>query len=113
MDREQWFSRSKDALEAKIKKDAERDETADRPTTVEDDVTLSEVPEKYHDAIKAVLNKHKKMWDGKFGEVKKAEHAIDLKEDTKLVRSHPYRAGPKERELAEAEIHRQLRDVVI
>jgi len=113
MDRDKWFSRSTDALEAKIKKDAEREETPDRPATVEDDVNLSEVPEKYHDAIKAMLNKHKEMWDGKLGEVKTTEHAIDLKEDAKPVRSHPYRAGPKERELAEAEIQRQLRDGVI
>ena len=79
----------------------------DTPMTAED-IDLSEVPAQYHEKIRTMLKKHETMWSGKLGDIKIAEHSIDLKEDAKPFRSAPYRSGPKTRELEEFELKKQL-----
>ena len=78
-----------------------------------DDVDLSNVPKRYHARIRAMLSKHAAMWSGKLGEITTTEHVIDLKPGSRPIAVPPYRAGPKTRELEQAEIDRQLRDGVI
>jgi hypothetical protein len=78
-----------------------------------DDVDLSKVDKRYHARIREMLNKHAAMWSGKLGEITTTEHAIDLKPGSRPIAVPPYRAGPKARELEQAEIDRQLRDGVI
>ena len=59
------------------------------------------------------MKKHKSMWLGELGEISITEHAIDLVLGARPFKSAPYRAGPKARELEEAEIKKQLEVKVI
>jgi transposase InsO family protein len=78
-----------------------------------EDVDLSGVDKRWHARIRSMLDRHAAMWSGKLGEITITEHAIDLKPDARPVAVPPYRAGPKTRELEQAEVDRQLRDGVI
>ena len=78
-----------------------------------DDIDLSEVDEKYHDQIRSMLKKHETMWSGKLGEINVAEHSIELKDGAKPFKSAPYRSGPKNRELEEFELKKQLEAGII
>ena len=78
-----------------------------------DDIDLSEADEQYHDQIRSMLRKHESMWSGKLGEINIAQHSIELKEDAKPFKSAPYRSGPKNRELEEFELKKQLEAGVI
>lgn len=47
------------------------------------------------------------MWDGRLGKVQKVKHSIKTDpEDTRPIKSAPYRAGPKGRELEKEEIEK-------
>ena len=78
-----------------------------------DEIDLSQVDSRFHGRIRAMLKRHASMWSGKLGEINITEHAIDLKPDARPIAVPPYRAGPKTRELEQAEVDRQLRDGVI
>ena len=60
-----------------------------------------------------MLRKHEKMWSGQLGEITVTEHHIDLIKGARPLKSHPYRAGPKPRELEKFEIDKQLKAGVI
>ena len=78
-----------------------------------EEVPLEEVPEEYHQRIRKMLKKHESMWLGELGEISVTEHSIDLVPGARPFKSAPYRAGPKARELEEAEIKKQLEAKVI
>ena len=60
-----------------------------------------------------MLKKHESMWLGELGEISITEHAIDLVPGAGPFKSAPYKAGPRARELGEAEIKKQLEAKVI
>ena len=60
-----------------------------------------------------MLADHEDMWPGRLEETKAFEHKIELKKGARLFKAHPYRAGPKQRELQSFETDRQLRDGII
>lgn len=84
----------------------------EKPVTAED-IELSEVEQKYHPRIREMLKRHEAMWNGRLGEIKVAEHAIDLKEGAKPFKSAPYRSGPTARQLESFELKKQLEAGVI
>ncbi len=53
------------------------------------------------------------MWDGSLGRIRATEHSIELKPGNRPFRLPPYRAGPKAREMEDAEIQRMLAEGVI
>ena len=53
------------------------------------------------------------MWDGHLGSIKATRHYIELTEDAGPARSHPYRAGPTQRELEKKEVEKMLKKGVI
>lgn len=55
-----------------------------------------------------MLLRHKKLWDGHLGEINVTEHLVDLLPEEKPFKSALYLAGPKKRELIEAEVEQQL-----
>lgn len=46
------------------------------------------------------MTNHKRMWDGRLGEINATEHRIELKEEARPVYQLPYRSGFKEREFS-------------
>ena len=84
----------------------------DKPVTAAD-INLEDVEKKYHSDIRSMLKRHEEMWSGKLGEIKVSEHHIDLVPGARPAKSHPYRAGPKARELEQFEIEKQLKAEVI
>ncbi|MGH0053304.1 MAG: reverse transcriptase/ribonuclease H family protein, partial [Sphaerochaetaceae bacterium] len=78
-----------------------------------DDARLEHLSEEHRDRVREILNKFPSMWNGTLGEINTIEHNIDLIPGTKAFFSHPYRAGPKQRAVAQAEIDRMLRLGVI
>lgn len=87
-------------------------ESDENPTTA-DDIDLGDVDKRHHKAIRNMLRKHEKMWSGQLGEITVTEHHIDLVKGARPFKSHPYRAGPKARELEKFEIDKQLKAGVI
>ena len=63
------------------------------------EIDLSDVETKYHTTIRDILRKHETMWSGKLGEITVTEHHIDLIKGARPFKAHPYRVGPKAREL--------------
>eukprot|EP00171_Calliarthron_tuberculosum_P022928 IDg22928t1 len=78
-----------------------------------EDVDLSKVPTAYRQMAQNLLRKHEHLWSGHLGKIRETEHYIDLVPGARPFRSHPYRAGPKQRELEDAEIQRMLEADVI
>lgn len=54
------------------------------------------------------IGKDERLRDGHLGEINITEHRVDLLPDSKTIKSAPYRAGPKIRELIQAEVEKQL-----
>ena len=77
------------------------------------DVQWAHLDDKQRKAVLNMLAPYAKMWDGSLGEVSTSAHRIDTPDDVRPFRSQPYRAGPKQRELIETEINRQLEMGVI
>jgi len=61
-------------------------------------VNIDEKYEAYKDKLTTMLERHQGMWDGHLGSIKATRHYIELTEGARPVRSHPYRAGPTQRE---------------
>ena len=78
-----------------------------------DDIDLSHVDEKHRPRLLTMLQKYAKMWDGSLGEINTTEHHIELVPDARPIASHPYRAGPKAREVEQKEVERMLQAGVI
>jgi len=77
-------------------------EAEDKPVTV-DDIEL-EVSLEKETAVRDMLRRHEPMWTGALGEIRTSEMRIDLVDNARPFRSPPYRAGPKTRELEQAEV---------
>ena len=73
-----------------------------------EDIDISDVDEKYHEEIRAMLKKHETIWNGKLGHINVLDHNIELVNGARPFKSPPYRAGPKTRELESFEIKKQL-----
>lgn len=71
----EFIEKSAAALREKQEKEERKEE--EKATTVED-VDLTGLPEKYHQPIRDMLNKHVTMWSGSLGEIKTVEHRKDL-----------------------------------
>ena len=72
------------------------------------DIPMLDVNEEYHERIRAMLAQHEDMWSGKLGGIQVLRHRIDLVKGARLFKAHPFRAGPKTRELEDFECERQL-----
>jgi len=70
------------------------------------EVDVSSVPTEWLGAVKALLQKHVSLWEGKLGLIRGVEHRIRLKPGAVPVRQHPYKAGPMAREREKAEVER-------
>ena len=65
----------------------------------------------YRDEFISMLEKYESMWDGHIGQITVAKHRIDLvDEGMRPIHAHPYRAGPKRRELEKAELDNMLKE---
>ncbi|CDF40830.1 unnamed protein product [Chondrus crispus] len=53
------------------------------------------------------------MWDGTLGEINTTVHRIELIPETRPIAQDPYRAGPKAREVEDAEVQKMLEAGVI
>ena len=90
---------------------AQGTEAEDKPVTA-DDIEL-DVPLEKETAVRDMLRRHEPMWTGALGEIRTSEMRIDLVDNARPFRSPPYRAGPKTRELEQAEVDKQLKAGVI
>jgi hypothetical protein len=59
------------------------------------------------------LQWNRTMWDSRLGHAHTTHHCIELTPGAKPVHSHPYRAGPRAREVEAAEVQRMLKAGVI
>ena len=64
------------------------------------------MPAEWSGHVKALLQKHSSLWEGKLGLIRSVEHRIGLKPGAVLVKQHPYKAGAKVRERVKGEIER-------
>ena len=85
---------------------------ADEKPMTADDIELDIPVEKEKD-VRDMLRKHEKIWNGELGAINVTDMRIDLVPDAKPFKSAPYRAGPKTRELEQAEVDKQLKAGVI
>jgi len=90
--------------ESELEKLATPPQVAKKPPLPEVDV--SSVPTEWSGALKALLQKHASLWEGKLGLIRGLEHRIRLKPGAVPVRQHPYKAGPMAREREKAEFER-------
>ena len=60
-----------------------------------------------------MLKKYSKKWDGTLGEINTTVHRIELIPETCPIAKAPYRAGPKAREIEDAEVKKILEAGVI
>ena len=78
-----------------------------------DGLDLRHIYSPYRAKVEQLLRKYAPMWDGSLGEISTTEHHIDLLSNTRPVRQQPYRAGPRAREIEQAEVEKMLRAGVI
>jgi len=69
-------------------------------------VDVSSVPTEWTGAVKALLEKHASLWEGKLGLIRGVEHRIRLNPGAVPVRQHPYQAEPMAREGEKADVER-------
>ena len=60
-----------------------------------------------------MLREFAPMWSGDLGEINTTEHYIDLLPGARPVAQHPYRAGPRAREIEQQEVDKMLQSGVI
>ena len=77
------------------------------------DLDLSHIPDEFREPFREMLGEFEEMYDGKLGAINTTEHTIELIPGTRPVHTHPYREGPKTREIVKGEVERQLRAGVI
>jgi len=97
--------------------ESELEELATPPKGVEGsflpEVDISSVPTEWSGAVKALLQKHASLWEGKLGLIRGVEHRIRLKPGAVPVRQHPYKVGPMAREREKAEVgHMRSMEVI-
>ena len=71
-------------------------------------VQIGSAFEDRRDEVLQVLEPHHKMWDGHLGQMAGVEHHIDLMPDAKPLRSVPYRAGIRMRDIEKAEVDKMV-----
>jgi len=71
------------------------------------------VPEGFRPQVLSLLEKHRALGGGHLGSINATEHRIELSPGSKSVRLHPYRMGPRTRELIKAQFDRILKLEVI
>jgi len=71
------------------------------------------VPESLRGRLKALIDRHHGLWDGSLGTIKATEHRMRLKPGAKSVRLHPYRMGPRTRQLVGEQVDQMLQLDVI
>jgi len=69
-------------------------------------VDVSSVPAEWSGPVKALLQKHSSLWEGKLGLNRGVKHRIRLKPGAVPVKKHPYKAGPVDREREKGEVER-------
>jgi len=77
----------------------------------ENDPPIAEenVPETLRGRLKALIDRHHGLWDGSLGTIKATEHRMRLKPGAKPVRLHPYRMGPRTRQLVGEQVDKMLK----
>jgi Reverse transcriptase (RNA-dependent DNA polymerase) len=83
------------------------------PKSWRDEVDLPTLQGEWKGKVMTLLERYSHMWDGSLGEIKATKHRIQLIPGSKPVHSHPYRAGPKAREMERQEVERMLKADVI
>lgn len=85
----------------------------DPPPQCPHGIDLPHVPPEYGSRVRKMLQDHSGMWNGQLGAIRGVQHHIDLNKGARPFRSAPYRAGPTQRKLEEAEVKKQLDQGVI
>ena len=91
------------------------DDKADDPPKIRsvDDLDLSHVDSTHRERLREMLRKFSPMWDGSLGEINTTQHHIDVTPGTRPLAQAPYRAGPRARQIEQAEVDRMLEAGVI
>jgi len=71
------------------------------------------VPESFRGRVKALIERHQGLCDGSLGTIKASEHRMRLKPGSEPVRLHPYRMGPRIRQLVGEQVDMMLKLDVI
>jgi len=81
----------------------------------ENDPPIAEenVPESLRGRLKALIVRHHGLWEGFLGTIKATKHRMRLKTGAKPVRLHPYRMGPRTRQLVGEQVNKMLKLDVI
>jgi len=76
----------------------------------ENDPPIAEenVPDTLRGRRKALIDPLHGLWDGSLGTIKATEHRMRLKPGAKPVRLHPYRMGPRTRQLVGEQVDKML-----
>ena len=72
-----------------------------------------DVAEDVEEDVLDMLREKARLWTGKLGQINVADMRIDLFPDAKPLKSPPYLAGPKTRQLEQNEINRPFQSGVI
>jgi len=67
---------------------------------------VSSVPAEWSRPVKALLQKHSSLWEGKLVLIRGVENRMRLKPGAVPVRQHPYKAGPMAREREKGGVER-------
>ena len=105
-------TRDENLINRQLADEREKHMGADEKHMTADDIELDIPVEKEKD-VRDMLRKHEKIWNGELGAINVTDMRIDLVPDAKPFKSAPYRAGPKTRELEQAEVDKQLKAGVI
>ena len=71
------------------------------------------VPPSLAERLRSLLRRYRSLWDGQLGTIRQTEHRIQLKPGATPVRQHPYKAGPRAREMEREQVARMLKLDVI
>ena len=76
-------------------------------------IAEANVPESLFGRLKALIARHHGLWDGSHGTIKATEYRMRLKPGAKSVWLHPYRMGPRTRQLVGEQVGKMLKLDVI
>lgn len=72
--------------------------SAEEKPTIAEDIKI-DVPREKEASVRNIPQKQERIWSDQLGEINATELRIYIKPDVKPLKSPPFRAGPKTREL--------------
>ena len=78
-----------------------------------EELNPSHGPDRLRERFRRILKKYSRMWEGTLGEINTTVHRVELIPGTRPTAQAPYRAGPKAREIEDAEVQKMLEAGVI